>query len=85
MSGQVIHDKLIVTLGREVVAHSTVTNHLRTAQFDPTKFLHTPKQVHLTSMTPAGPSWQPLKKSRFHQCTSLREPPISRPVPFPED
>jgi hypothetical protein len=48
MSAQAIHDDLLATLGNEAVAYSRVTKYLRTAQFDLTKSLQTPIQVHPT-------------------------------------
>jgi hypothetical protein len=75
MSAQAIHDDLRARLGNEAVAYSRVTKYIRMAQFAPTKVLSNPdaSSPHVTSTTPTGLSWQPLRKNRFHQCASLRE------------
>jgi hypothetical protein len=71
MSAQAIYGDLIATLDNGAVSYSRVTKCLRTAQFDSTKIPSNrdPSSHHLTSTTPAGVSWQPLRKGR----SSVRE------------
>jgi hypothetical protein len=87
MSTQVIHNDLITTLGNEAVAYNTVTRDFPEAKLGTAEVALDPesRSPHLTSMIPTGPSWQTMRKSRFHQCVGSREPSISRPLPFAED